>query len=429
MRPRMMFLLVWLSALAVPAPASAVVPLSDYNALRNVSVVEEGEDLQIRFEFKKPLEQRLEPHFYKRSVQIDFLLTYVDPPKRYFPVYAGPVSQVYVSQFDPELMRVRVMLLKENAVRPGDLRMERNGRFLNLYIRSRPANRPDEALDRLLERAVAKTSHQSEKAREDAPPASLAAVEKVLSRVEAGKTAASKPENRRRASKSRTPLELRDGKRAGKQTAGNPSPSTATRKTTRTPGGESPTPGEDGLWGSALRMIATLAFVVGLMFLLFHGFKKYVLKQGMFGAGNQPIRVLSTGFLGPKKSIALVEVAGKVLVLGVANEHISLLSSLENPEEVDRLLRGGRENRKETVKESNNGTSVRTAPPAPSNSRGGVDVYTRRARPAPRPASQESDAFAEVVREFAQGTPKPRMSADTLRRLIRERLERTRAGV
>lgn len=58
----------------------------------------------------------------------------------------------------------------------------------------------------------------------------------------------------------------------------------------------------------------------------------------MFGTADKPIRVLSTGFLGPKKSIAMVEVAGRVLILGVANEQITLLSSLEDEDEVARLV-------------------------------------------------------------------------------------------
>ena len=94
------------------------------------------------------------------------------------------------------------------------------------------------------------------------------------------------------------------------------------------------------LWPSSLKMLSTLALVLGLMFLLFYAFKKLVLKNSLFGKYNKMVNVLSTGFLGPKKSIALVEVAGEVLVLGISNDHISLLSNIQDSEKIDRIKNG-----------------------------------------------------------------------------------------
>ena len=47
-------------------------------------------------------------------------------------------------------------------------------------------------------------------------------------------------------------------------------------------------------------MVTTLSLVLGLIFLLFFGFKKYVLKNTAFGGGKL-VQVLSTNFLAPKK--------------------------------------------------------------------------------------------------------------------------------
>ena len=94
------------------------------------------------------------------------------------------------------------------------------------------------------------------------------------------------------------------------------------------------------LWPSSLKMLSTLALVLGMMFLLFYAFKKLVLKNSLFGKYNKMVNVLSTGFLGPKKSIALVEVAGEVLVLGISNDHISLLSNIQDSEKIDRIKSG-----------------------------------------------------------------------------------------
>ena len=83
-------------------------------------------------------------------------------------------------------------------------------------------------------------------------------------------------------------------------------------------------------------MVTTLSLVLGLIFLLFFGFKKYVLKNTAFGGGKL-VQVLSTSFLAPKKNIALVEVAGEILVLGVSDQNISLLTSIREPERIEEI--------------------------------------------------------------------------------------------
>ena len=46
---------------------------------------------------------------------------------------------------------------------------------------------------------------------------------------------------------------------------------------------------------SSLKMFSMLAVVLGIMFLLFFGFKKYVLKNTMFGGGEKLVNVLGSG--------------------------------------------------------------------------------------------------------------------------------------
>ena len=83
------------------------------------------------------------------------------------------------------------------------------------------------------------------------------------------------------------------------------------------------------------------AVVLGLIFLIFFGFKKYVLKNTAFGGGNKLVNVLGTWFLGPKKNIALVEVAGEVLVLGMSQDNITLLSSITDEEKIEEIKNAG----------------------------------------------------------------------------------------
>jgi flagellar biogenesis protein FliO len=88
-------------------------------------------------------------------------------------------------------------------------------------------------------------------------------------------------------------------------------------------------------------MLSMLALVLGIMFLLFFGFKKYVLKNTMFGGGEKLVNVLGSGFLAPKKNIVLVEVAGEVLVLGMSQDNISLLTNITAPEKIEEIKSKG----------------------------------------------------------------------------------------
>lgn len=80
----------------------------------------------------------------------------------------------------------------------------------------------------------------------------------------------------------------------------------------------------------ALRMGASLAAVLGLLFLCALAGRRF-LSRGRGGKGKpRLIRVLSSSYLGPKKSLSLVEVDGERLVLGVSQNQISMLARLSD---------------------------------------------------------------------------------------------------
>jgi flagellar protein FliO/FliZ len=85
---------------------------------------------------------------------------------------------------------------------------------------------------------------------------------------------------------------------------------------------------------AALRMLGALA----LLSILLVG-ALYLARK--FGAGAQmggdAIRVLATRALGARERIALVQIPGAVLVLGVTRERIELLDRIADPEQMRRL--------------------------------------------------------------------------------------------
>jgi len=90
------------------------------------------------------------------------------------------------------------------------------------------------------------------------------------------------------------------------------------------------------MWTTAVKMIAALALVIGLLFVSLHVFKR-MYKNKLGGQTGDLIRVLASSYVGVKKNVTLVEVPGTVLVLGITNDRITLLSEIGR-EAVDAAL-------------------------------------------------------------------------------------------
>jgi flagellar protein FliO/FliZ len=74
-----------------------------------------------------------------------------------------------------------------------------------------------------------------------------------------------------------------------------------------------------------LSLAAVLGLMIGVVFLL----KKFVYGSGTQSSAQVDIRVMGSRSLSPKKSISVVRVMGKVLVVGLSEQGISLLTELD----------------------------------------------------------------------------------------------------
>ena len=82
------------------------------------------------------------------------------------------------------------------------------------------------------------------------------------------------------------------------------------------------------------KMIVILVLITCAIFVLLYLLKRFRLKALSLKKVAQ-IRLVSRLHLSPKKFIALVEVSGQWLVLGVGSDSITLLTKLEHPPEAD----------------------------------------------------------------------------------------------
>jgi len=389
-------------------------PLSSYNLLRDVTVDRKGGELLIQLKFKKPPVHFQGPKFFKKSIQMDFPFAYVNPSKRYFDTGDDRIRQVYVSQFDPKRLRLRLILAPGASVLKDETVVEQVGRVLRIRIHpgaTEPTpiqdNEVSDPLESLLARAsriqkskVVQTKTTSGQLKKSDLSATLPQVSQPAKVV---KPAVSM----KKTDKISTPLSQVLGQalksEQPKRESSSEPPALKTKKAGLLDFENDLSVGKPDLFSASLKMVYTLGLVLGLMFVIFHLFKKFGLKNSVFGGEGKPIKVLSTGFLAPRKSIALVEVAGDVLVIGISNDQISLLGNVQDPERIEQIkgtLRKKGHERKpvaESSKPDHEVTPPQTvkAKKKQSAKRQGVDVYNKRLV-----RSGSTNSFGEYVKQF-----------------------------
>ena len=333
----------------------------------------------VRLEFENPVENWAEPVFYEKSVQLDFPGAFIEPAKKSFSADSSMVTKVFASQFDGETLRVRFHIKPGTDDIEERFKLVSQGRFIIVrfdtdYVESVIASSKavsqktqntdvmgDKELADFLSRASEKMKRQEE---------SLAsAVKKEEPTIQEVETQSSEIKVKR-AGMGVAPLvdqikkaALSNSDEDKKDVVLNKSKTKITTKdnTSFSLKDSRPTGKPMEMIPSGMKMISMFAVVLGLMFLIFFGFKKYVLKNTAFGGGNKLVNVLGTWFLGPKKNIALVEVAGEILVLGMSQDNITLLSSIIDEEKIEEI--------KNTSGKGKSGLGWKTAPVGEKNTR------------------------------------------------------------
>jgi flagellar biosynthetic protein FliO len=304
------------------------------NLLKNVETNSTEDELVIKFNFKNQLGKYNQPVFFEKSIEIDFPFVYAKPAKQFIKTGDQQISQIYVSQFNEQKTRVRLIF---GEGQEGDyenrFHLQNEGNSLKIRIDRKEIDVLGEFLARTTEQI--KESEQKE---------SLDTISTHLKTKNKIKLTTKIPEETQTVSNSYGNLK-EDVAGKVKKVSFTESPKWKTnKKVLETPpsslkkasfgflkSNDKSDSNPVSLESSGFKMAMTLSMVLGLIFLLFFGFKKYVLKNTMFGGGGKLVQVLSTNFLAPKKNITLVEVAGEILVLGISDQNISLLTSIREP--------------------------------------------------------------------------------------------------
>lgn len=92
------------------------------------------------------------------------------------------------------------------------------------------------------------------------------------------------------------------------------------------------------LWDSLLRTASALAIVLGLMGVLAWAARRLLSgRMGMAGQGPL-VQVVASGYVGPRKTISIVSVAGDYLIVGTTATDMVHLGRVQDPARVTALL-------------------------------------------------------------------------------------------
>ena len=84
----------------------------------------------------------------------------------------------------------------------------------------------------------------------------------------------------------------------------------------------------DGTDTNGIRMFASLLLVLALISIGVFFLKKITPYRGLPAGAKHPIQILSRVSLGQRRSICLIRIADEILVIGLTNANVSLLSKM-----------------------------------------------------------------------------------------------------
>jgi len=402
--------IVSLLTLLSPLSIEAKVNLSNMNRLENVETKFTEDELTIKLYFKKPLVHLRKPIFFEKSIQVDFPLAYSQPAKQFLKTGDSQISQIYVSQFNSRTMRVRFILGKnEEGDYKNKFHMERDGDSLIVRVERDETDILGQLLARTTEKINEKRQTNKLNKFNDINIEEKREVKSQPILSDAKKTTPSNSDDLKLDSTKKIKTASYN-KRPKWKTANNRTGESSSSIKKTSFGLHRPDDKKNSepvsLLSSGLRMVTTLSLVLGLIFLLFFGFKKYVLKNTAFGGGKL-VQVLSTNFLAPKKNIALVEVAGEILVLGVSDQSISLLTSIREPDRIEEI--------KNAHGDNSHGADWEQG--VPKNSAGRTSLAS----------SNAANMFSKYLKQFSGSGSSKQASVDAVTEKIRRNMGKLRA--
>lgn len=263
----------------------------------NIATSADNTEIEIKFDVKPGDEKVL---YRDDFVQIELPGTYTDPPKQWLKVEDELVKNIFVYQFDANTVRVRLFTYGKAVNMRDRISIGKSDNSLMISYGQKPA--------------VEKVSPPGESY-------SIAGSEEVAHNV---------IENQDETTALQLPAESGTG-----LLKADSLPLKQDAEEEKTVLMKEP----PGFTSSVIKMVTALGIVLSLLFAIVYLAKKYLGNRIGLKGQEQKIRVVTSTYLGPKKSIALVEVAGEKIVVGVTATHISMLTKVGREEDFGEVLK------------------------------------------------------------------------------------------
>ena len=331
--------ILWLSgllALWLGAPFCANAQPSNLILLRNVNVAAATDNTRIELRFNRtPNEKGIT--YQGDFVQIELPDTYVDPPKQWVNVGDDIIRNIFLYQWNDTTVRMRLFTPGKAEDLKDKLRFSQEGKkiFIQYNIpfegeasaspgltkddqNTLPVDSGSGGRDRV-GMGVSEGQGQTGGLKSETGGGDLLPAGAVLA----------------------SPVSaIPEGLPAPEEQPPAPQPSADIKLTQSMPADQkiSLGGGAPNLYASLLKMVAALGILIALLFAALYIVKRVFGKKMGIAGQDQSIRVITSAYLGPKKSIALVDIAGERIVVGITQDHISMLTKLGKGGEFREIL-------------------------------------------------------------------------------------------
>jgi len=335
---------------AVTFPAGA----AEISTFKNLTAYASSTGFSLVFAFEgKPLERL---RFSENHIQIDFSGSRMKTPKKIYDISRSGIGTVEIVQSSPETVRVRIKPSGDIKALGRSLSLEKlRGKLILRFAVPAPA---------------APVAQFNKKSNKMAPKRAMAEQKPVLNGASGDMASAAlvkePKQNKGRSQRSHRVSSLdrsvggNDKRPASASTLERPEREraaielqTALSETSLSvapvapdkKGGkglfadfsEPEVPAVPSLGESLVKVGGALAVVLAMVLILAFTAKRYLAGAETALGTKKQLKVLSSHFIGVKKSVTLVEVAGEILALGVTNENINLLARYDDPEKIERI--------------------------------------------------------------------------------------------
>jgi len=310
-------LIFFLIAMSVLAPvSSAEVDLSGLTRLNGVSVYSDKNEARTVLRFDKKLKLKAKPVFFEKSIQFDIEGAYVSPAKKKFIFNDSLLTSAIAYQLSPSMVRVRLFTSEDSRSFKERWSRSFNNKLMIFVLKKQVA-----ALAPAPVRQSKETAPAVAKEKPSAPSVKKAGA------INRKKELAIKP--------------LRPAGVVKKTEAFTAAISKLTAPEQKKNGfltfKEPQAPEAPSMTAMFIKMIASLSLVLSLVFALAWVAKRYLGRFNAIPGYSNAVRVLTTGSIGAKKQVSVVDIAGEILILGITDDKITLLSNVSEKESIDRI--------------------------------------------------------------------------------------------